>query len=366
MSHFDDVFDFISRNKANRDNGGFNSIPFGLPRLDRHLGGIVRGTQYICTASSGVGKTMLTKFLFVNQPYKFIKDHPELNMKLKILWFAMEESGHEFILSLISTRLKQLYNIDVSPRELSSMAEENLDDETHRLVGECREYFKELEECLEVIDNVSNPYGVFKHVRAYAAKHGKFYFKGEVVDIEQPSTKFDKYVPDDPDEYVIVVGDHIGLLQPENHPSTSTLHGAMGYFSSEYCRKNITKHYNYVAVLVQQQASDKEKVQFTYKGVSIESKLEPSLDGLGDCKVTQRDAIVVLGLFAPARYGIKEHQKYDITKLKDRYRCLMILKNRFGRPDLRLPLYFEGETNTFEELPKIGTDELDQLYQKVS
>ena len=119
-------------------------------------------------------------------------------------------------------------------------------------------------------------------------------------------------------------------------------------------------------VNVQQQSSDKEKVQFTYKGESIESKLEPSLDGLGDCKVTQRDALVIFGLFSPERYAIAKHLGYDITKLKDRYRSLSILKNRRGRPNLKLPLYFEGSTNTFEQLPEVGSEELRRLYESLS
>ena len=135
--------------------------------------------------------------------------------------------------------------------------------------------------------------------------------------------------------------------------------------SAEYGRKNITKRYGCCMALVQQQAADTEKQQYTNSGQSIEAKLEPSLSGLGDNKLTQRDAFIVLGLFAPARHDIPKHMGYDITILKDWYRCLMILKNRMGVPNLRTALLFNGACNTFSELPKVGSPELAEIYEGI-
>lgn len=51
---FGQTLDMIKRNKAVKDRGGFNSIPFGLPSLDKHIPGVMKGLQYIVTANSGV------------------------------------------------------------------------------------------------------------------------------------------------------------------------------------------------------------------------------------------------------------------------------------------------------------------------
>lgn len=51
---FQQTLEMIKTNKQNKDLGGFNSIPFGLPSLDRHVPGIMKGLQYIVTANSGV------------------------------------------------------------------------------------------------------------------------------------------------------------------------------------------------------------------------------------------------------------------------------------------------------------------------
>lgn len=362
-SSFNVVFDHIKANKEVRDRGGYNSIPFGIPSLDRHVPGIMPGVQYEVTASSGIGKTQLTKFLFVSQPYKFIKANPQTGLKLKIFWYAMEESILEFMLTLICARLKEEYGLVVQPLEMTSMGEYHLRPEILDKIAECREYFEELEKSIEVIDYISNPFGIYKHARAYARANGKHYYKGNQVDPE--GSIFDLYVANDPKEIRIGVTDHLSLLQTEATTDTNTLQGAMSKFSSEYCRKMLTKHLRYAWVNIHQQEAAKEKLQFTNSGQNIEQKLKPSLDGLGDCKLTGRDALVVLGLFSPERYQINKYLGYDITKLQDNFRSLEILKNRFGTPNLECGLYFNGATNTFRQLPKADSEEMKQVYEGI-
>jgi hypothetical protein len=74
--------------------------------------------------------------------------------------------------------------------------------------------------------------------------------------------------------------DHISLLSQEKQ--FKSWYETIEHYSTEYCRKQMSKHWGFTVVNIQQQASDKEKQQYTVKGDSIEDKLEPSLDGLGD------------------------------------------------------------------------------------
>ena len=142
------------------------------------------------------------------------------------------------------------------------------------------------------------------------------------------------------------------------------LHQAMSKFSNDYCL-TMRDFYKCSVVNIQQQEAAKEKQEY-YKGQSIESKLEPSLDGLGDNKLTQRDANEVLGLFAPDRYEIKFHRGYNILRMQDNYRALIILKSRDGEANARIGLYFNGKINQFEELPSKEEFERDNtLYDKI-
>jgi hypothetical protein len=59
-----------------------------------------------------------------------------------------------------------------------------------------------------------------------------------------------------------------------------------------------------------------------------------------------------LSFFAPARYNIRTHRRYDVTRLQDRYRSLKFLKDRnYGLANVYVPLFFDGAANIFKELP---------------
>jgi hypothetical protein len=140
----------------------------------------------------------------------------------------------------------------------------------------------------------------------------------------------------------------------------------MSKWSSDYCLR-LRDKFGFIPVNVQQQASAKEQVEYNYKGNTIEEKLEPSLEGLGDNKTTQRDANIVLGLFAPDRYNIEQHNGYDITFFRDRYRSMSILKDRDGIANKKLPLFFDGAVDFFKELPKADDNEgMRRVYNYVN
>lgn len=363
---FKETLNKIKESAENMDKGLVNNIPFSnFNKLSKHIPGIVKGLYYLVTASSGIGKTQLTKKLFVLEPYEYVKQNPDKKLKLKIIYFALEESKEEFMLGLISNRLYNEYGIDVSVIDLQSFTS-RLSKDIISKIEECEEYFSDFQKYVEVIDSIYNPTGLYKYVREYASKNGTHHYKD--IEIEGKLEKiYSHYEPKDPNEFVIVITDHVSLLQEERDSTTNRMmdkHQTISKWSADYCRKQISKHFKFTVVNVQQQEASKEKQEF-YRGGSIESKLEPSLDGLAENKLTQRDALIVLGLFAPDRYEIRKHLQYDIVKLKDNYRSLKILKNRLGRPNLKTGLFFDGKTNNFYELPDIDSKELDILYTKI-
>ena len=60
----------------------------------------------------------------------------------------------------------------------------------------------------------------------------------------------------------------------------------------------------------------------------------------------------MIGLFGPHRYGFETYKNYNLKRLQDNYRELSILLNRNGISNAALPLYFNGASNYFKELPK--------------
>ena len=89
----------IKQIKADKESGRIFCIPFeSYPKLAASVPGIVPGMITMITAGSGVGKTQVTKALAVREPLEYARRN---NIKLKIFYFALEESKQEFIDTMI-------------------------------------------------------------------------------------------------------------------------------------------------------------------------------------------------------------------------------------------------------------------------
>ena len=77
----------------------------------------------------------------------------------------------------------------------------------------------------------------------------------------------------------------------------------------------------------------------------------------------QRDAKVIIGVYSPDRYGFDDYHGYDVRRLRDCFRAMKVLKNRFGPPNKYHHFLFDGATNRFRELPKSqDVDKLEPYY----
>lgn len=75
---------------------------------------------------------------------------------------------------------------------------------------------------------------------------------------------------------------------------------------------------------------------------------------------------IVLGLFSPFKFGLREYEGYDITKFKDHIRFLEVCVNRDGEMGGICPLFFDGAICQFEELPRVeNKTELQKVYNYI-
>lgn len=345
----------LEKMKANRQRsleGGVNCIPTSLERFSKFWPGVERSQYYTVTASSGVGKSKFAKKTFVFDVVDQILEHPEWGIDLHIKYFCLEESKVNFIQSLMSYKMYQQDRVRVSVPEMNSVGS-TVSSSFIDNAEEWKDYWKRFEEIVDVIDDVRHPTGIFKTTEDWLLGHGRWTMIDKEFTNNDTGVKYiksvkDYYIPNHPDRYVLVIVDHISLLATEK--GAETLHAAITRLSSVYFL-NLRDKYGCTVINVQQQNADSEKKQFTYKGQNIDSKLEPTTSELGDNKLTQRDANVIFGLFAPDRYEIKNHSGYNVQKLQDHYRSLKILKYRDGTSNVKVGLFFDGATNVFDELP---------------
>jgi hypothetical protein len=351
---FNRALQTIKDNRQRRVEGGVNAIPFPMRRLSGIIPGIQRKNKTLVSAATGVGKSKLTKILYVIEPFEFVRTHPEMNIKLDLFYFALEESSENFIHSVMVYKLFKDHQKVVPIKELKSILspdDELIDLEIVQLVEDMRPWFEEFEACVRIIDNIRHPTGIFKEVEAFLLTVGEWSYKDKIFhthDGDQVHSVKDVFTYAHPQHYVSVIIDHLSLLTPEKG---YTLHTAMTRMSSDY-GITLRDKYSCSIVYVQQQAFASEEKQYTMRGSLVESKLEPTLQTLGDNKLISRDVDEVIVMFAPDRYDIQNHRGYNVLLLQDNYRSLQVLKSRDGESNVRIGVFFDGRSNCFEEFPK--------------
>ena len=193
---------------------------------------------------------------------------------------------------------------------------------------------------------------IYYECKKYAEANGTVYKKSVSFNDDDV---FDRYEANDPFEYRIVVVDHISLIDQERGLSKKEAIDKL----SEYLAKYLRNRYNFTPIVIQQQSTENESND-SFKL----NRIRPSGAGLSDSKYVQRDVNVLMGLFSPFKFGLREYLGYDITKFKDNIRFLEMCVNRDGEMGGIVALYFDGATCTFKELPPADDKKaLEEIYK---
>lgn len=356
-SLFSRVYENIVNKRERILSGKVNCIPWGLPRFEENSPGIEQGKYYQITAQSKAAKTQLTDWLFVFNTIKQIVDD-NLDIRLKIFYFTLELSKEEKMLACFANILYIKEGLRIAPTDLKSThAKKVLSQEVLEIISKYQKYFDKIEEIVEFVDSVRHATGIYDLVRKYAVANGTIHYrdiviKGEITQVE------DRYEANDPDEYVMVIIDHIGLISPQKLNGTQlSLHESISLLSSDYLIK-LRNRFNYIPVVVIQQAIAGENIEHKKAGA-----LRPSVANLGDNKLIARDCNMMIGIFNPFKHEIPEYLGYDITKFKDNIRFVEIIISRDGGAGTICPLYFDGAVNYFKELPLPSDPKIKEVYE---
>lgn len=331
-------------------NGDINSIPTPFKRFEDDFIGIEQSTYYAITAATKGSKSQFTSFVFIYKALLFAY-WSKANVKVTIFYFPLEETPERVMQRFMSFLLYDLTKgeVRISPRDLrSSVNTKPLSEDVLELLRS--DEFSDILDYFEnniIFSTESNPTGIYKFCRSYAEMHGTTYYKDVCIKdefgIEKTVKMFDRYEMENPNEFRIIIIDTINLIDTENGLSTKESMDKL----SEYLAKKLRNRYYFSPVVIQQQAFAGESNDAFKIG-----KVEPSLANLGDSRYISRDANIVLGLFSPVKFKIGNYLGYDIKKFKDNIRFLFVLANRDGEMGGVLPLYFDGATCTFAELPR--------------
>lgn len=347
-----DLFDRALENlKVRRQrilDGKINCIPLSFPRLRAYLPGIEKRRYNIITANQKVGKSKLADYILVYEPFFYAIEHPD-QLRLKILYFTLEMGKEEKFYDFLCHLLYRLDRIRIGPTDLkSTSADKPVPQEILDLIDSERyqKYIRKFKEIVTYIDSERNPTGINKYCRNFALSRGKFHFKKVIVKnelgLEEEKEIIDYYEPDDKDEYVLVILDNYSnLMQESGMNKMQTIEKMSKYFITQ------RDQFNFNITAIQHQAQAQEGIENQKL-----NKMMPSSDGLADCKTTTRDVNLILGLYNPFKYGLKDYEGYDITKFRNNIRFMQVIEDRDnGAASQVCPLFFDGAVSVFNELP---------------
>lgn len=344
-------------------NGDINCIPSPFDCFSNDFVGIQQGKYYVVSAHQKCGKTQLTSFLFLFNPILYAYNHPE-QLTLKIFYYPLEETKERITLRFMSYLLYTMsgFKIQVSPEELLSVRGA-LDNDVIELLksDEYQNILNFFSQCIEFRES-SNPTGCYVDLKKYAEANGKIHKKtitypdkvtGEVISQEV----FDYYEPFNPKEYVMIIYDHLSLINQEQgldlRQSMNKLSEYMVYLRNTF---------NYIPVVIHQQSSETQSLD-AFKA----NKIRPTPMGLADSKYTGRDCNVMLGLSNPYAFEIPEYLGYNITRLKNNVRFLEVVLNRDGNSNGILPLYFNGKCCYFTPMPSPRNENaMNKIYDLIN
>ena len=354
----DQVIMSLIQRRLNLENGGVNCIPLPFERFRQEIPGIEQGQYVICTASTKVGKTQLTSFIYMYNTLEYAFQNPD-KCSVHIIYFALEESPQRVIERYMSHLLWKLDGLRIAPADLRSTStdypvpQEAIDLLKTKPYQDRLHFF---EKCVQFETEDTNVTGIRNVCVNYAKKVGKVntHKIRSNADPTREVEVFDSYTPNDPNHYKIVIVDHLSLVDTERG---YRLKDSMDKLS-EYFVKYLRNRFGFTCVAVQQQAFDSEGLE----AIKMK-KLLPTAASLSDTKYTARDADLVIGLFSPDKFGIPTWNGYDITRLGSYARFMQVIANRNGEVGGVCPLFFDGAVCDFKELPLTSqVNELSQYY----
>lgn len=356
MSLIERVLENAKERREKILSGKVNCIPSPFKTFRYDFPGVELGTYYLVSGGAKSSKSKITNFLFLFNSILYAYHHPKL-VRLKVFYALLEEKAEnitgKFICYLLYVLSDKKIRIDI--KTFKSVDEDRiLSPEILELLGtlEYQSILRFFEEHVIFIPD-RNPTGVYHTLEKYAEANGTIHRK-KVEGYEKEI--FDYYEPNDPDEYVLCIIDHISLISCERGMDLRNSIKKL----SEYL-KIVRNKYNYIPVVVQQQNSESLSLE-AFKA----NKIRPTQKGLADSQDPGKDCDVMLGITSPFSWELKEYLKYDITKLRGYCKFLEIVLGRDGESNAILGMYFDGATGYYAPLPKYDNiAELNKVYQLI-
>lgn len=330
--------------------GKYQGLKNGFNRVNRYIFGIQRSCYYLIGALSGGGKSTLVDFMLLNA----IQDAEAKNIPINVHYYSFEIDEISKKANWLSVLIFQKYNRIIPPETIKGLGDFRLTEDEKLIVD------SELEELDKIWNKINwywesiNPTGIRNDLFKFMEIRGRFDKEPYRNENGEYKERIVKFIPNNPEEYNIVVMDHLYLMKTESRDGQmfNTKQNIDKY--SEYCLylRNLFGLTFFNIQQFNQSLSSVERQKF--KGVDI----SPQQSDFKDTTNPYQDCDIALGLLNAHKMDMETCLGYNIFvpgakyNLKDKFRMLKIIKNRLSKDNISIGLLFQPEAGQFSELPK--------------
>ena len=358
-SYVDEAYREIDRGLT----GGNRGLSTGCKRLDSLMGNIQRSHYYLLGGDTGSGKSALGQQIFIIEPLMEIK---RLKLPIKPVWdlFSLEMKDKINVLRWIPYFAWKYYQVDIPFKKIIGAGNNRLTSDELKIVNILREELEEIEKLITIYDSSLTPDEIKGIINRKAQNYGEFKQISIIKDGHTESQV--KYFPYDSEHWYFIMIDHAARVKGSE---TKKKIDAISDVLVE--SRNVL---GATGILIQQlsrtiASTDLRKLM----------QIEPQLSDFKDSGNSQHDADVVMALAHPFLHNIGSYRGYQVlnTKgmkdgLKNSFRGIHLLKDRFGAINIFIPFFYLGKCYSFIELPRLdvmpGSEDkyppMKQTYQK--
>jgi hypothetical protein len=185
--------------------GKYQGLKNGFDRINRYIFGIQRACYYLIGGLSGSAKTTLLDFMIINA----IQDANSKNIPINVFYYSLEIDEVTKKCNWLSVL------ISLPPEKIKGLGDFRLTEEEQKIVNA---EIKDLDLIWNKINWIwesTNPTGIYKNMWNHMSTRGEFTYEDYVDENDVKKKRISKFTPSNPDEYNIIVGDHLALLHME-------------------------------------------------------------------------------------------------------------------------------------------------------
>lgn len=343
--------------QVQRGRKGFNrGLDNGLQRINYYTYGTHRAKYYLIGADSGVGKTTVGDFMFVLSAWQSAK---ATGRKVTIYYCSFEISKIEKEAAWVAHYIAAKHKVEM-PRDfiMGKITGNYLTDEQLALVQEAYVQVNLVMQDVIFLEDSVNPTAIFEGIITshYESRGTVIRTKVSAADAKKGKKGYVKdYIPNNPDEFVMLFVDHIGLTNSEMGLNLKETMDRLSRYAIILRNK-----FNTTIVFLQQFSTDllaaKRERVMKGTGGNKNAGIAPNRLDFGDSKTTYRDADVVIGLVKPSEFEVSEYQGFNLESpqnggLGGFFLIMYLMKNRSGSADKKFPLFFNPIAGVCYDMP---------------